>query len=239
MNSDISDLEAPPAPPPTPPNRGNITTIVTPTVSNLIYIPSAMMTRSTSSASSVATTAAYHNNNCNKMNTALLSSSTNSASLDAASAAVTISNEFKLNNELNSSSKLFNERKPQERYVWEMRTRSPNVTPASTVLNSPDLSTDVQYAMHQHNRQHSHQHHPHHQIRLGRSPVSQFEQHNMLPQVSYILNVKFLKKLNRSSEKIYKSKYYWHEIQPMNYCLQFLRVRLKSSICDGSKTHIN
>ncbi|XP_023166625.1 uncharacterized protein LOC111596583 isoform X2 [Drosophila hydei] len=39
----------------------------------------------------------------------------------------------------------------QERYVWEMRTRSPNVTPASTVLNSPDLNAELQYApMHHH-----------------------------------------------------------------------------------------
>ncbi|XP_055911592.1 uncharacterized protein LOC129945737 isoform X1 [Eupeodes corollae] len=60
--------------------------------------------------------------------------------------------------------------KPQERYVWEMRTRSPNTTPASTVLNSPDLA-EVQYSQH-HGRQH--------QIRVGRSPVSQVD--NMVPQ---------------------------------------------------------
>ncbi|XP_037937369.1 uncharacterized protein LOC119670974 isoform X2 [Teleopsis dalmanni] len=65
--------------------------------------------------------------------------------------------------------------KPQERYVWEMRSRSPNVTPASTVLNSPDMNTDMQYTLQHHNRQH-------HQIRVGRSPGSQFEQHNILPQ---------------------------------------------------------
>lgn len=59
--------------------------------------------------------------------------------------------------------------KPQERYVWEMRTRSPNTTPASTVLNSPDLA-EVQYSQH-HGRQH--------QIRVGRSPVSQVD--NMVP----------------------------------------------------------
>ncbi|XP_067641979.1 uncharacterized protein X11L [Eurosta solidaginis] len=66
--------------------------------------------------------------------------------------------------------------KPQERYVWEMRTRSSNVTPASTVLNSPDLNTDVQYELQ------LHQHRQHHQIRVGRSPGSQFEQQNVLPQ---------------------------------------------------------
>ncbi|KAM7348276.1 X11L isoform 2-T6 [Cochliomyia hominivorax] len=65
--------------------------------------------------------------------------------------------------------------KPQERYVWEMRARSPNVTPASTVLNSPDLNTDMQYSIHPHQRQLQ-------QIRVGRSPGSQFEQHNILPQ---------------------------------------------------------
>ncbi|XP_075155803.1 X11L isoform X2 [Haematobia irritans] len=65
--------------------------------------------------------------------------------------------------------------KPQERYVWEMRARSPNVTPASTVLNSPDLNTDMQYSIHPHQRQLQ-------QIRVGRSPGSQFEEHNILPQ---------------------------------------------------------
>ncbi|KAL9880719.1 X11L isoform 2-T3 [Glossina fuscipes fuscipes] len=65
--------------------------------------------------------------------------------------------------------------KPQERYVWEMRARSPNVTPASTVLNSPDLNNDMQYSLHPHQRQMQ-------QIRVGRSPGSQFEQHNILPQ---------------------------------------------------------
>jgi len=65
--------------------------------------------------------------------------------------------------------------KPQERYVWEMRTRSPNLTPASTVLNSPDMNTDVQYCMPQQQRQHM-------QIHVGRSP-GQFEPNNLLPQV--------------------------------------------------------
>lgn len=69
--------------------------------------------------------------------------------------------------------------KPQERYVWEMRARSPNVTPASTVLNSPDLNTDMQYSIHPHQRQLQ-------QIRVGRSPGSQFEQHTILPQVGVI-----------------------------------------------------
>ncbi|XP_030563257.1 uncharacterized protein LOC115764404 isoform X2 [Drosophila novamexicana] len=90
----------------------------------------------------------------------------------------------------------------QERYVWEMRTRSPNVTPASTVLNSPDLNAELQYApMHHHQafeqvspsnqmpggylgtqqqpQQQSAYYYqrPHpHQIRVGRSPgSSQFE----------------------------------------------------------------
>ncbi|XP_030380781.1 uncharacterized protein LOC115628723 isoform X2 [Scaptodrosophila lebanonensis] len=90
---------------------------------------------------------------------------------------------------------------PQERYVWEMRTRSPNVTPASTVLNSPDLNTELPYApLHHHHHQpasflaasygpgqpttgyYQRPHHPHHQIRVGRSPGSQFEPHEMLPQ---------------------------------------------------------
>ncbi|XP_017852985.1 uncharacterized protein LOC108606942 isoform X2 [Drosophila busckii] len=84
----------------------------------------------------------------------------------------------------------------QERYVWEMRTRSPNVTPASTVLNSPDLNAELQYApMHQHQpfeqqlpgylgtqqppNYYYQRPHPH-QIRVGRSPgSSQFE-----PEVS-------------------------------------------------------
>lgn len=85
----------------------------------------------------------------------------------------------------------------QERYVWEMRTRSPNVTPASTVLNSPDLNAELQYApMHHHqtfdqlspprqlpgylgSQQQSAYYYqrPHpHQILVGRSPgSSQFE----------------------------------------------------------------
>lgn len=46
-----------------------------------------------------------------------------------------------------------------ERYSWEKRQTSPNTTPASTVLNSPDL-IEVHY-------QHQHQ------IKVGRSPVSQ------------------------------------------------------------------
>lgn len=52
-----------------------------------------------------------------------------------------------------------------ERFVWEKRRRSPNTTPASTVLNSPDLSEVNHYS-----------HHPvQHQIKVGRSPVSQHE----------------------------------------------------------------
>ncbi|KAL5278025.1 APBA1 family protein [Megaselia abdita] len=48
--------------------------------------------------------------------------------------------------------------KEQERYVWEMRTksRSPNITPASTVLHSPE-SNELHFTQQQ-------------QIRLGRSP---------------------------------------------------------------------
>lgn len=67
--------------------------------------------------------------------------------------------------------------KLQERYVWEMRTRSPDLSPASTVLNSPDLNTDLQYLPHPHQSRHMQQ------IRVGRSPVNQFDQHNLLPQV--------------------------------------------------------
>lgn len=55
--------------------------------------------------------------------------------------------------------------KNPERFVLEMRKRSPNTTPASTVLNSPDL-TEVHYSQ-------NHQH----QIRVGRSPVSQHANH--------------------------------------------------------------
>ncbi|GAB0087184.1 amyloid-beta A4 precursor protein-binding family A member 1 isoform X1 [Sergentomyia squamirostris] len=53
-----------------------------------------------------------------------------------------------------------------ERYLWEMRRRTPNTTPASTVLNSPDLTETES--------RHSYHHHHHHQypIKLGRSPVS-------------------------------------------------------------------
>lgn len=89
----------------------------------------------------------------------------------------------------------------QERYVWEMRSRSPNVTPASTVLNSPDLNAELQYAPMHHHQTFEQLSPPHqlpgylgaqqqqqqqsayyyqrplpHQIRVGRSPgSSQFE----------------------------------------------------------------
>ncbi|XP_023035358.1 uncharacterized protein LOC6648542 isoform X1 [Drosophila willistoni] len=82
----------------------------------------------------------------------------------------------------------------QERYVWEMRTRSPNVTPASTVLNSPDLNADLPYAPlkcdlengsiqgcdsptdQAGNSSSYYYQRPHlHQIRVGRSPGSQFD----------------------------------------------------------------
>lgn len=50
------------------------------------------------------------------------------------------------------------------------RRRSPCTTPASTVLNSPDLTSgDVSYMQHS---QHGLPTHPHHQIKVGRSPVS-------------------------------------------------------------------
>lgn len=49
-----------------------------------------------------------------------------------------------------------------DHFIWEKR-RSPNTTPASTVLNSPDL-TDI----------HHYPHNPvQHQIKVGRSPVNQ------------------------------------------------------------------
>lgn len=51
---------------------------------------------------------------------------------------------------------------------WEKRHRSPNTTPASTVLNSPDFGESHHYT-----------HHPvQHQIKVGRSPVNQHE-HNI------------------------------------------------------------
>ncbi|XP_043949568.1 uncharacterized protein LOC108023542 isoform X3 [Drosophila biarmipes] len=92
----------------------------------------------------------------------------------------------------------------QERYVWEMRTRSPNVTPASTVLNSPDLNAELSYVPLQglspsggggqvpgggyglnaaRDSGGYYYQRPHlHQIRLGRSPGSQFESRDVLPQ---------------------------------------------------------
>lgn len=92
----------------------------------------------------------------------------------------------------------------QERYVWEMRTRSPNVTPASTVLNSPDLNGELSYVPLQglspsgggvqgsdsygsnagrDSGSYYYQRPQLHQIRLGRSPGSQFETRDVLPQV--------------------------------------------------------
>lgn len=51
--------------------------------------------------------------------------------------------------------------------IWEKRRRTPNTTPASTVLNSPDF-----------NEGHHYTHNPvQHQIKVGRSPVNQHE-HN-------------------------------------------------------------
>lgn len=95
---------------------------------------------------------------------------------------------------------------PQERYVWEMRTRSPNVTPASTVLNSPDLNAELPYVPMQaqspsvvggqvlpggygltsgrDSGSYYYQRPQLHQIQLGRSPGSQFESRDALPQVS-------------------------------------------------------
>lgn len=63
------------------------------------------------------------------------------------------------NHHLNNSS---------DRYgLRELRRRSPNTTPASTVLNSPDL-TEV----------HHYQHHQQHQIKVGRSPVGHQQDSN-------------------------------------------------------------
>lgn len=54
-----------------------------------------------------------------------------------------------------------------DHFIWEKR-RSPNTTPASTVLNSPDL-TEV----------HHYSHNPvQHQIKVGRSPVNQTQMDN-------------------------------------------------------------
>lgn len=51
--------------------------------------------------------------------------------------------------------------------IWEKRRRTPNTTPASTVLNSPDF-----------NEMHHYSHNPvQHQIKVGRSPVNQHD-HN-------------------------------------------------------------
>lgn len=51
--------------------------------------------------------------------------------------------------------------------IWEKRRRTPNTTPASTVLNSPDF-----------NEIHHYSHNPvQHQIKVGRSPVNQHD-HN-------------------------------------------------------------
>lgn len=49
--------------------------------------------------------------------------------------------------------------------IWEKRKRTPNTTPASTVLNSPDFNEVHHYA-----------HNPvQHQIKVGRSPVNQHD----------------------------------------------------------------
>lgn len=50
--------------------------------------------------------------------------------------------------------------------IWEKRRRTPNTTPASTVLNSPDF-----------NEMHQYSHNVQHQIKVGRSPVNQHD-HN-------------------------------------------------------------
>lgn len=56
----------------------------------------------------------------------------------------------------------------RENNFWEKRHKSPNTTPASTVLNSPDF-----------NETHHYHHHPvQHQIKVGRSPVNQHEYNN-------------------------------------------------------------
>jgi len=50
--------------------------------------------------------------------------------------------------------------KDQERFIWEMRNHTQNTTPASTVLNSPDLQQEMQ-----------HQYQKLQQINVGCSPV--------------------------------------------------------------------
>lgn len=54
----------------------------------------------------------------------------------------------------------------RETNIWEKRRRTPNTTPASTVLNSPDF-----------NEMHHYSHNVQHQIKVGRSPVNQHD-HN-------------------------------------------------------------
>lgn len=58
--------------------------------------------------------------------------------------------------------------------MWEKRKRSPSITPANNVLNSPDF-----------NESHMYSHHPvQHQIKLGRSPVNQHDHNNKEKSVS-------------------------------------------------------
>lgn len=158
MNSESSELE--------PSNNGRDTFHTTQIASTMGSSSGAHMTNS--------------NVAVNNLNANLSNAMGSMGRIGRASGATDVSSDSNLNSEMFAQPGgivvKFSE-KPQERYVWEMRSRSPNVTPASTVLNSPDLNTDVQYALHHQHRQH------HHQIRVGRSPGSQFEQQNVMPQV--------------------------------------------------------
>ncbi|XP_017485465.1 PREDICTED: uncharacterized protein LOC108374026 isoform X1 [Rhagoletis zephyria] len=164
MNSDSSELETS--------NNGRV----------IFHMPQNAVTMGLPSTTRISSTIATANNPNTPSTSSTMHSVVGSVGgIGSGGLATDVGNDYNLNlnSEMNAppaTSVGKHCEKPQERYVWEMRTRSPNVTPASTVLNSPDLNTDVQYALHHH------QHRQHHQIRVGRSPGSQFEQQNVMPQ---------------------------------------------------------
>lgn len=59
-------------------------------------------------------------------------------------------------------------------HFYRNERRSPNITPASTVLNSPDLTNEINY-LHHSSQQHHMVHHPQHSIKVGRSPVNHID----------------------------------------------------------------